>query len=290
MGAVCFACVASNRRSFLWVCYKCQQPEISPGVYGAYMNVLDIHLPIPQSRKFVKNLSGLFIFNRSTDRIISAREIPLGLELDVGHEVILGTTHITVIAQLIFHLPKKNATRIHIGLGNDANLVSSCISWLVSQTDILFLALFFILTTVHESQSSDTLHHTGGGIAQEFTARFECSIDANAMIRSGKEIARLRGVMGGLFRYVVAASSISVVPVAGESFSEDRVERLFHSSVLPSIFAPRCTKCAHIRRFDVPSTQVEFDHRYEALDGIVNRGHREKSFRVGHKASIGHSS
>lgn len=201
------------------------------------MNILDIHLPIPQPRKFVKNLPGLFIFNRTADRIISTGEIPLRLELDVGHEVILGTAHVAVIAQLILHFPKKNATRIHIGLGNDASSVSSCMG-VVYQTDILFLALFLILAAVHESQSSDTLHHTGGGVAQEFTAGFERSIDANAMLWSGKEIARLRGVMGGLFRDVVAASSVRVVPVAGEGFSEDRVERLFHSSVLLSIFDP----------------------------------------------------
>jgi hypothetical protein len=40
----------------------------------------------------------------------------------------------------------------------------------------------------------------------------------------------------------------------------------------------------HIRGFDVPSTQIEFDDRNKALNGVVNRGHGKKRFGVCHEA------
>jgi hypothetical protein len=100
----------------------------------------------------------------------------------------------------------------------------------VIRPDILFLALLCI-SAVHQSQSGNPLHQACCGIAQEFTAGLECSIDADMVLRGGEEIARLRRVVGGLFGDVVAAGSIRVVPVASEGFSEDRVERLLHSAV-----------------------------------------------------------
>jgi hypothetical protein len=93
--------------------------------FGAYVNILDIHLPIPQSGKLVEDLSRLLVFDYSSDGVISAREVSLGLELDIGHEVVLGTTHVAVIAKLVLHFSKEDAARIHIGLGHDAGCVSS---------------------------------------------------------------------------------------------------------------------------------------------------------------------
>lgn len=101
----------------------------------------------------------------------------------------------------------------------------------VCRNDLLFLALLFILTAVHKSQSGDAFHHTCGRVAEEFTAGFEGSINANAMLWRGEEVARLWRVVGGLFGYVVATGSIRIVPMAGKGFSENGVERLFHSSV-----------------------------------------------------------
>lgn len=39
-----------------------------------------------------------------------------------------------------------------------------------------------------------------------------------------------------------------------------------------------------VRGLDVPSTEVEFGHCDEALDGVLNLGEREESLRVGHEA------
>ena len=142
--------------------------------------------------------------------------------------MVLGTAYVAVIAKLILHFSKEDAARIHIGLGQDASSVSSERS--VVGPDILSLALL-IISAVHQSQNGNTLHHTCCRIAQEFTAGLECSIDANLVLRCGKEIARLRRVVGGLFGDIVTSGSIGIVPVAGESLSKNRVERLLHSSV-----------------------------------------------------------
>lgn len=93
------------------------------------------------------------------------------------------------------------------------------------------------------------------------------------MLRRGEEIARLRRVVGGLFGDIVAAGAIGIVPVTGECLSEDGIEWLFHASVQPSMFAPVGYQLRNVRRFDVPSTQVEFDHRYKALNGVINGRH-----------------
>lgn len=97
--------------------------------------------------------------------------------------------------------------------------------------DILSLALLFVLAVVHQPQNGDTFHHTGRRVAQKLAPGLEGSIDANVMLRRGKEIARFRWVVGGLFGDVVTAGSVGIVPVAGEGFSKDGVERLLDSSV-----------------------------------------------------------
>lgn len=41
----------------------------------------------------------------------------------------------------------------------------------------------------------------------------------------------------------------------------------------------------HVRRFDMPSTQIELDDRDESLNWIVNRGHGQERFGVCHEAT-----
>lgn len=40
----------------------------------------------------------------------------------------------------------------------------------------------------------------------------------------------------------------------------------------------------NVRRLDVPSTQVEFDHGHKSLNRIINSAHGEESIGVGHEA------
>lgn len=91
------------------------------------------------------------------------------------------------------------------------------------------------------------------------------------MLRGGEEIARLRRVVGGLFGDIVAAGPIGVIPVAGEGLSQNGIEWLFHSPAYPSVFiAGYLDWTWNIRRFDVPSTQIEFHHGDKAFDGVIN--------------------
>jgi hypothetical protein len=40
----------------------------------------------------------------------------------------------------------------------------------------------------------------------------------------------------------------------------------------------------HVRRFNVPSAQVELDDGNEALEGVIDRGHGKKGLRMSHEA------
>lgn len=62
---------------------------------------------------------------------------------------------------------------------------------------------------------------------------------------------------------------------------------------LSGFFTPLCRyqhvfldkqQAGDIRWFDVPSTQVKFDHGDKALNRVLNCRHRKEGFRVGHEA------
>jgi len=79
-----------------------------------------------------------------------------------------------------------------------------------------------------------------------------------------------------LFGNVVAASMIRKFPVASKSLAQNGVEWLLDASAVVLTAGCRNWRAeAGLRRFDMPSTEVELDHRHESLDGVVNFGHRE---------------
>jgi len=95
--------------------------------------------------------------------------------------------------------------------------------------------LLSLVVAVGKSHDSDSLHETTDGVAQELAPWLECSVDANVMFWCHVEIARFRWVVRGLLRDVITPCPVGVVPVASESLTEDRVERLLYSSVFLSV-------------------------------------------------------
>lgn len=79
-----------------------------------------IHLAVPKTRDLIENLACLLILDRSSNSIVRAREVALGLELHIAHEVILRAFDEAVIAKFVFHLAEKNATCIHVRLRQNA--------------------------------------------------------------------------------------------------------------------------------------------------------------------------
>ena len=97
--------------------------------------------------------------------------------------------------------------------------------------DVLSFTLFLILPMVQQPHDGDPFHHTGGGVAQEFTVRLQGAVDADIMFGRHEEVARFRRVVGGLFGDIVPAGAIGVVPVASESLSKNGIQRFLHPSV-----------------------------------------------------------
>lgn len=71
------------------------------------------------------------------------------------------------------------------------------------------------------------------------------------------EVTRLWGVVRGLLGYVVSSGLVGQVPVAGEDFAKNGVQRLLDSG-----------------RPDMPATEVEFYDRHESFDRIIDIGNR----------------
>lgn len=84
-----------------------------------YMDILDMHLAIPEARQFIENFASLLILDGSAYGIIGTGKIALGLEFDIGHEVVLRASNVAVVAKLILHLAEQNTARIHIRLRQD---------------------------------------------------------------------------------------------------------------------------------------------------------------------------
>lgn len=83
--------------------------------------ILQKHLAIPETRKFIVYLTRLIIFDGPGNSIVRAREVPLCFEFDVTHKVVLGAFDEAVIAEFIFHLSEENTARIHVRLCQMAN-------------------------------------------------------------------------------------------------------------------------------------------------------------------------
>jgi len=80
------------------------------------VGILDVHLAIPEAGQFIEHFASLLVLDGPSDGIISTGEIALGLEFDIGHEVVLRTSDVAVIAELILHFAEKDAARIHVRL------------------------------------------------------------------------------------------------------------------------------------------------------------------------------
>src|SRR5262245_4324201 len=88
------------------------------------------------------------------------------------------------------------------------------------------------LASVGESKVGDTFHHTGGRIAKKFASGFEGAVDPNVVFRRHEEVGRRWRVVRCLFGNVISSRPIGIVPVAGKYFSEDRIQRFLHTSLL----------------------------------------------------------
>lgn len=49
-----------------------------------YMDILEIHLPIPQTGELIKDFTRLLVLNCSTDSVVRAGEVALGLKFYIG--------------------------------------------------------------------------------------------------------------------------------------------------------------------------------------------------------------
>lgn len=86
------------------------------------------------------------------------------------------------------------------------------------------------LVVVEEAHDGDTLHETPYRVSEELATRLEGAIDSDMVLGGHEEVAGLGRVVRGLLGNIVAAGTIGVVPVAGESLAEDGVEWLLYAS------------------------------------------------------------
>jgi hypothetical protein len=89
-----------------------------------------------------------------------------------------------------------------------------------------------------------------------------------------EEVTRLGRVVRSLFGDVVSTRVVWVVPVSGKGLAEDGVERLLDTavSVLAAAQWTMAIRGTNSRRFDMPSTKIEFGDGDKALDGVIDGG------------------
>ena len=68
-----------------------------------------------------------------------------------------------------------------------------------------------------------------------------------------------------MFGDIVAPCVIWVVPIAGIDFTKDRVKRLLHAATLMSDQTSESRVWTLLRRFNVPTTEVELSDSDESL-------------------------
>lgn len=88
-----------------------------------------------------------------------------------------------------------------------------------------------VLAPVEQTKKSDTLHQTCRRVSEKSAPRFESAIYANVVMRSHIEIARLRGVMRGLFGDVIGPVLIFQIPITGINLAENRIQGLLDASI-----------------------------------------------------------
>lgn len=147
------------------------------------------------------------------------------------------------------------------------------------------LSLGLVAAPVQYRKKSNAFHQTGSRVAQESTPGLERSVDSDVVMGRHVEVTRLGRVMRGLLGDVVGALVVFQVPVAGEDFAQNRIQRLLDS---PSARLARCTsfcRNGHVRGPDVPAAQVKLDDGYESLGGIVDGGNVQEHLGMTHEAA-----
>lgn len=81
---------------------------------------LQEHFAVPQTGYVVVNLASLFVLDRTANGIVRAREVALGLELQIGHKVVFGASDKAVVAELVLHFSEQNSAGVHIRLRQNA--------------------------------------------------------------------------------------------------------------------------------------------------------------------------
>lgn len=137
-----------------------------------------------------------------------------------------------MVSKLILHLSEEDSTGVHIRLGQDAVVPVSICQNIQDPCRILFFASLLVRSSVQQPQDGNALHDTSCGVPKELASGFQRAVYPDVVLGSHEEVARLGRVVGRLFGDVVSSCPVRVVPVAGEDLSEDRVQRLLHTSAV----------------------------------------------------------
>lgn len=100
-----------------------------------------------------------------------------------------------------------------------------------------------------------------------------------------KEVTRLGWMMRGLLSDVVTFGAIWIVPIACEDFTKNWIEWFLHSTALISVFVMEAYVWLCVRRFDVPTAEVELCNGYESLYWVFDFSNGEHGLRMGHEAA-----
>jgi hypothetical protein len=153
------------------------------------------------------------------------------------------------------------------------------------------LGIALSLVAIQKPHDGDAFHQAGGRVSEKPASWFEGTVYSYAVIGNHEEVTGLWRMMRRLFRDVIASSFVRIVPIACKRFAEHWVQWFLDTPGGQSAVASFVVGCArdqggatNVRRFDMPATEIEANDRYEALDGIVDLGHWEQGFGMGHEA------
>lgn len=192
-----------------------------------------------------------------------------------------------MVAELVLHLAEQDPPRVHVGLRDVADGCVRLAAAFPAHRSLHGRNLLSFVV-VQELHHGEALHHARRRVAQELAPGLEGAVDADLVLGGHVEIARLRGVVGGLLGDVVALGVIRVFPKAGEGLAEDGVEGLLDAAAKDlaskTPHAKDVLRRAYIRRLDVPSAQIKLHNGKKSLRRVVDRGHRQQRLWVGHEA------
>lgn len=183
------------------ICTLCRMTQ------AAYRQILDVHLLVPVAAELEQILSALGVLDMASDRVVCSSHPALDLEVNLSFQTQLRTADVGVVTKLILHLAEQDTSGIHVGLCDKVSLVA-----------------------VQKAHDCNALHETADRVAQESTAWFEGTVDADVVLGSHEEVARLGRVVRSLLRDVVSTCVVGVVPVSGKGLAEDGVERLLDAA------------------------------------------------------------